>query len=151
MYLHHEEHNIEFNDDDDNSVDYNAQQKLLSALKRRDEFYEKYTIRIHSKNVTIENHGTKGQGNKIRNAKTGLYYDIKVGSKEEGLFFKVNNAVGRKGRQTSLMLYYDSPEQFENHHYTSVDDNVKVEWRRKTAELHKQLEQQRNQRYSLIR
>jgi hypothetical protein len=100
--------------------------------------YEKYTVPFNDywtdnkyyKRITIENYGTGSQGSKIKNAVTGSYYgnNITVGSVYEDILFKVIESSGRNGRQNPLMLYYDTPQQYENHHFTKVSENVKQRW-----------------------
>ncbi len=100
--------------------------------------YEKYTVSFNDywtdnkyyKRITIENYGTGNQGSKIKNAVTGSYYgnNVTVGSVYEDTFFKVIDSSGRNGRQNPLMLYYDTPQQYENHHFTKVSENVKQRW-----------------------
>ena len=51
-----------------------------------------------------------------------------VGSAAEDLYFKVVDSSARSGRKDPLMLYYDTPEQYENHHFTTVETDVKELW-----------------------
>lgn len=71
---------------------------------------------------------------KIVNAITGIRYrdeDPKVkylvGSMEEDLLFKVSISNGENG-QDPVLLFYDSPEQFEKHQYTSLKQTTKETW-----------------------
>lgn len=105
-------------------------------------YYEKYSILFNDfwtdnkfhKYITIENHGTGGHGSRIRNAVTGTYYNAFVGSIEEDLYFKVIDSSGRKGRNYPLMLYYDSPQQYENHHFTKVSEATRQRWIEKSLD-----------------
>ena len=116
-------------------------QKNMPNIKN----YEKYTLPFNDywtdnkyhKRITIENYGTGGQGSKIKNAVTGSYYgnNITVGSTNEDLFFKVIDSSGRNGRQNPLMLYYDTPQQYENHHFTKVSENVKQRWLERSTNI----------------
>jgi hypothetical protein len=67
------------------------------------------------------------QGTTIRNAISGSYYygDI-VGSKREDLYYKVGISTG--DGKDSIVLFYDSPEQYERHMYTVVDSENKQRW-----------------------
>lgn len=133
---------------DESSVDFKLRQKeAADALKRLDKNYEKYSIAFNDnwtdgkyyKRITIENYGSGSHGTKIRNAVTGSYYDYIVGSSDEDLFFKVSEATGRNGRKDPLMLYYDTPEQYENHHFASVSPEVKQKWFQRSLEAQKRL------------
>lgn len=103
--------------------------------------YEKYKIYInktwhdgkYSKYATIENYGSGSQGSLIRNAITGNKYNIQVGQKIENMLFKVIDSTGRYGRKEPLILYYDSPEQYENHHFVSVSPEIKKRWHEKNV------------------
>lgn len=71
---------------------------------------------------------------KIVNAITGLRYrdedpklNISVGSAHEDLFFKVRISNGETG-QDPVTLFYDSPEQFEKHQYTLLNQKTKEAW-----------------------
>ncbi len=118
----------------DAGIDINSKQPQDGS--RFSKLYEKYRLPFNAvwtdgkyyNYVTIENFGTGLHGSRIRNAVTGAYYDSIVGTADEDLFFKVVDSTGHKGRKEPLMLYYDSPEQYERHHYTSVSHNVKQNW-----------------------
>jgi hypothetical protein len=135
---------------DESSVEFKLRQKeAADALKKMDRHYEKYSISFNDtwtdgkfyKRLTIENYGSGSHGTKIRNAVTGVRYNINVGSADEDLFFKVTDSTGRNGRKEPMMLYYDSPEQYENHHFTSVSPEVKQKWYKRHLEAQKRLEE----------
>jgi hypothetical protein len=65
---------------------------------------------------------------KIRNATDGSYYNMRVGEKDEEQLFKVIVSDGRMGRRDPLMLYYDTPEQYERHRRTTVLPETKEKW-----------------------
>ena len=100
--------------------------------------YDKYSIFVNKVwtngkyygKVLIESYGSGQQGDRIKNAVTGERTRFAVGSSDEDLFFKVSDA-GR--RNIPLVLFYDSPEQYENHHFTAVDDKLKESWNLKHA------------------
>jgi hypothetical protein len=133
---------------EETSVEFNIrQQKSADELKKLDKHYERYIIpynkvgpdkKFHKK-MTIEQYGSKGTGSKIKNAVTGVNYNILVGSSDEDLVFKVVEATGRYGRKEPMTLYYDTPEQFENHHFTSVDTYVKQCWYERNLDARKRL------------
>lgn len=129
---------------DESSVEFKLRQKeAVNAIRRLDKNYEKYSIPFNGtwtdgkyyKNITIENYGSGLSGNLIRNAVTGARYNISVGSTDGDILFKVSESTGRNGRKESLMLYYDSPEQFENHHFITVSPEVKKNWHKRSLEL----------------
>lgn len=93
--------------------------KTLFNKRWKDKFY---------KYVTIDNYGSGQHGSRIRNAVTGHRYPYLVGSPDEALLFKVTDATGRNRRKESLVLYYDSPEQFENHHFIILNQGIKDKW-----------------------
>lgn len=133
---------------DETSVEFELRQtEAADAFKRLDKNYEKYTIPVNKtwidgkfhKRMTIENYGSGSHGTLIRNAVTGARYDIVVGSADEDILFKVIEATGRCGRREPLMLYYDSPEQFENHHFTTVSPDSKQKWYKRSLEAQQRL------------
>jgi len=68
------------------------------------------------------------QGSTIRNAISGSYYHgHRVGSKQEDLYFKVSISTGELGRE-SVVLFYDTPEQYERHMYVTVEPESKQAW-----------------------
>jgi len=103
--------------------------------------YDKYSIFVNKVwtngkyygKVHIENYGSGQQGDRIKNAVTGERTRFTVGSSDEDLFFKVSEASGHNCRNVPLVLFYDSPEQYENHHFTSVDDKLKEAWNARHA------------------
>ncbi len=91
------------------------------------------------KRLTIVSYGSGGIGSKIRNAVTGSSYNFLVGSSDEDLFFKVIDSTGRNKRRDPLMLYYDTPEQYENHRFTKVSVESKSRWNKKFLEAQERL------------
>jgi hypothetical protein len=128
---------------DETSVEFKLRQdKAADAVKRLNRHYQKYSIPFNRtwidgkyyKRFTIEDYGSGSHGTFIRNAVTGARYNIPVGSSDEDILFKVNNSIGRDGRREPVMLYYDSPEQYENHHFTRVSPEVKNKWHKRHLE-----------------
>jgi len=133
---------------DDETSDFRLKQKnTANDLKNLDKKYEKYRVLYNNigpdgkyhKYITIENYGSGSCGTRIRNAVTGTYYNFIVGSSAEDLFFKVIEATGRGGRKESIMLYYDSPEQYENHHLNTVSQEAKERWLYRSLQAQKLL------------
>lgn len=124
------------NDFENDSNNLKKQHFTNSAFQKLNNNYEKYSIPFNKiwidgkfyKRITIKNYGSGCQGTRIINAVTGTKYNIKVGSAEENIFFKVTDSSGINGRNEPLMLYYDSPEQYENHYFTNVSQDTKQQW-----------------------
>ena len=121
---------------DDSS--FNLKMNSTEMGRKVDTKHEKYTIQFNNtwkdgkyrKTVTIENYGSGQQGSRIRNAVTGEKYSHSelVGSKFEDLYFKVIESTGRFNRRDPLILFYDTPDQYENHHFTTVNPLTKEKW-----------------------
>ena len=109
---------------DDFSVGKKNQKKKKSNKKKDDIGYRK----IKSKHGKLEYFAT-GQipGAYIRDPIYGRFTDShKVGSYDEDLYFKVTY-IG-SGAKEPDNLYYDNPEQFENHMNCNVKTAAKKMW-----------------------
>jgi hypothetical protein len=133
---------------DDLSMDNKHNKMKSTDLGRNlDKNYEKHIIPFNDtwkdgkyhKTMTIENYGSGQQGTRIRNAVTGVRYPHLVGSSAEDLYFKVIDSTGRSGRKDPLILFYDTPEQYENHHFITVNPDVKENWYEKCLYARKRL------------
>lgn len=71
---------------------------------------------------TVPLYGSK-EGKRVRNAVDGTYYPFYVGSNESASLFKVTESSGFKGRNHPLMLYFDSPKQYEEHMHVKTKAN----------------------------
>jgi hypothetical protein len=142
------EKNVYTYDENDVVLSSNNKKKLLLETKKTDTKYDKYVKELKKKwtdgkyydKVTIELYGSGDSGTRIRNAVTGAKTPYLVGSLNEDLFFKVIDACGNSGRQDSLILFYDTPEQYENHHFIMLDQKVKERWFNKSLEARKRLD-----------
>jgi len=89
--------------------------------------------KVNNKTVPIYIYTTRyTPGSRIRNAVSG-FSDKKIvvgNAKDEDLFFKVSLATGELGNNSyGKHLYYDSPEQYEKHFYTTIHDKrIKDNW-----------------------
>ena len=83
------------------------------------------------KNVYYDLYGSCDMGSHIRHAITGFRTQHIVGTKDEDLYFAVSDARGLTKTQNPLRLYFDSPEQYEKHCYTTVPECVKSVWHNK--------------------
>jgi hypothetical protein len=127
-------------------LDEQEQKKKLD-IKNLDKKYEKYKIPFNAtwkdgkfhKTLTVEIYGSGQQGARIRNAVTGMSCSDLVGSSSEDLYFKVIDSTARHGRNYPLILFYDTPEQYENHQFVKVGTNVKEVWYEKCLAARKRL------------
>ena len=126
-------------DNDNYSLDSNRRRKAVSEFKKGDKNYFKLVQPFNKiwrdgreyKNITIELHGSGQHGTYIRNAVTGHRTNYVVGTSDEDYFFKVSDCRGIKGTTDPIHLYYDSPEQYENHYFIELNQNIKDTWREK--------------------
>lgn len=122
-----------FHPNDENDV-ANSQKKELNNIKSYDMGYcfvyrNKETSSGKIKNTRIDCYTSGDTGMRIRNAETGSYYKYKVGTNEEGLLFKVALATGElRARNSSNVLFYDSPEQYEKHLMAEIHEEIKDKW-----------------------
>lgn len=106
-------------------------QGLTDSIKSLDKNYHCIRVDIPGKpgKAKIEYFNSQGCGNPIRNAITGeRYRDKLVGSKCEDAFFKICIPHAEGGNNT---LFYESPEAFERHQYTTLDEKTKAAWKLK--------------------
>jgi len=70
-------------------------------------------------------------GSLIRDALTGHYYNVTVGSLEEENFFKVRML--NKYFEFPVTAFYSSPEEFEREHFTKLSDKTIERWHKRNA------------------
>lgn len=134
-----------YNPTDDYAEDTKGK-STVEDIKSLDKHYQKYSKILNTtwvdgrfyKKVKIECYGSGQHGSRIRNAATGQYYPALVGSADEDTLFKVIDAVGRNGRKEPLTLFYDSPEQYENHRFVVLSQRLKEKWYQKSLLARKQ-------------
>lgn len=82
--------------------------------------------------VPVKFFPTKSTPNSIiKNALNGAFQTpFRVGSRDEDLFFSVLLATGEFGQEAPL-LFYDSPEQYEQHFFVKLNVDSKDAWRQK--------------------
>lgn len=84
---------------------------------------------IGRKSVKVSFYETTNTPNHyIRNAVSGSVMPYRVSSLDEDLFYSVLLATGETG-QTSALLFYDNPEQYEQHFNVSLPTESKDAWR----------------------
>lgn len=160
--MHYEDDRFHPNNDDDNSVEeyeYNyvgndarsettrgsaansmhkKNRKMLEDMKSIDKGYHTVDILVNGVKKPVDYYSTPmTPGAIIRDATTGARNQNRfVGSMDECLFFKVGySGIGCK--EGSLVLFYDSPEQYEKHMYTTVDAATKSKWVDNCMEIRK--------------
>ena len=134
--MHHEDdvfnpNNVNYENDVENTN--NLFSDILFDTKKLDKGYRKFYKKYNKiwkdgkfyKTITIELY--LSNGSRIRHAISGEMYDYKVGSKSEDLFFKVKNVSGLLGKE-SKNLFYNSPEEYEEHQDSIVSTEVKLAW-----------------------
>jgi hypothetical protein len=99
----------------------------LGKFKRKSKYYHK--MNRGGVQIGVYSSGQTGF-TCIRNAETGELSNYVVGSLNEDLFFKVAVATG-EFPCGPITLFYNSPEHFEKHQYTIVDEEMKLHWREK--------------------
>jgi hypothetical protein len=122
-----------FHPNEENDI-LNHQKKELNNIKSCDPgygyiFIDKLLPSGKNKKTRVDCYTTGVSGSNIRNAETGDFYKYKVGSKDEDLFFKIALASGKlKTKNSSNILFYDSPEQLEKHLFIEIDNYIKEQW-----------------------
>jgi hypothetical protein len=84
---------------------------------------------IHSS--TPSYYSSNGCRSRVRNARTGAYYNFYVGDKEETTLFRVTDATGVYGNKDPNQLYYDSPMEYMEHREIPVDEATLASWKTK--------------------
>ena len=110
--------------------------KLFEDAKKIDNGYHKLKMGKTEKLSGIEVYSTNSTpGTMIRDAITGARFEsYKVGSKNEHLFFKVGMAAGHT-ESGNIILFFDSPEQYEKHMKTTVSQSIKETWTNNCAKV----------------
>lgn len=114
----------------------NNEKKALSEVKRsitnRHTVTKKFNGEWRGKfyrTVTFSYFGTSAtSGNRIIHAITGATTNFIIGrKKDESRFFKVVMANGENATGP-VHLFYNSPEEYENHQYLELDQTIKDKW-----------------------
>ncbi len=145
-----------FNPENPNDYDNDVREYDMSKMFKEDKGLNKLTRKVQmndgkikSKRINVFTSG--GVGTNIRDAETGEYYPNKVGSKDEELFFKVGISTGEC---TSLNgynnLFYCSPQHYENHLHTDVDQERIAAWEEKRNNRLKELNKKNKPKFESI-
>jgi hypothetical protein len=125
--MYNEEH---LENADDISFESNRQ-KVNDFIKDK-RHYKIKRVNIDGKRKKIDIFGSGPIDYTIRNAVSGFKYTGHiVGSKFEDLYFKVKLATGEVAGAESITLFYDDPEQCENHLFQEFPQEVKEKWYKK--------------------
>ncbi len=85
-------------------MDAKAEDSGFNVISRRDS---------GGKTKKVEMYTSSGIGNFIRDAETGEYYNEKVGSKDEDLYFKISLSTGEcTSKNNSSAMYFQSPAHY---------------------------------------
>jgi hypothetical protein len=81
------------------------------------------------KTKKMEMYTSSGTGNFIRDAETGEYYNEKVGSKDEDLYFKISLSTGEcTSKNNSSAMYFQSPAHYMSCMKTTVSPATIARW-----------------------
>lgn len=126
-----------YNPADNNDYDDQNEDDMFEQAKRQDKGYNVIYRTAFRKNgkkyqKKIQIYTSSGTGNLIRDAETGEYFEYKVGSNDEDLFFKVMLATGEcTSANGSYTLFYASPQHYATHLQCNVDSALALAWERK--------------------
>lgn len=142
--LYEEDHfhptNSDITLEDIKSKKVNKQSKIIENVRTFDSGYIVKSIEVIKQTrkgylkrqiEKIEMYGSGDIGSHIRNAISGQRTPHLVGSKDEDLYFSVVEATGINGRSEGVRLFYDSPEQYESHFHTTLNQSIKERWHNK--------------------
>ena len=154
-------------DDDSTLFSFHAGIEQIRFSKKNHAEGYRCVVKQSQKNKTgkpllLEYFTTKNvNGNPIRNARTGyLYSQYRVGQINEFLFFKTRLcteesyeaqmfSLRQLSQKTNIpmyekpepdLLFYDSPEEYENHHQVTLSQELKDKWRARYEKMLRYLE-----------
>jgi len=141
--------------DDNLSIDSNNK-NVLDEAKAIDRGYTKIyrtdeteTGKLRRRKIDV--YTTGGVGSQIRDAETGEYYNNKVGSLDEELFFKVKLSTGEgNSLNGSNTLFYSSPQQCMAHLDEEIPQNIIDTWQQKKNVRAQIVEEQRRPRVAVV-
>lgn len=131
MY-YNDPYDITNENDIDNELNSNDEYNTI------DKGYSKIKQKVGGIYKNIEYYKTPNRpGAIVRNAVTGSYTNVLVGSFKEDLYYKVNITAGQPDadKNNPSILFFDSPEQFEKHFYCTVSKITKDKWNLKNTSL----------------
>jgi hypothetical protein len=103
--------------------------KISSNPKIEDSGYNCVYRQVDGTRVKVEFYETSATPNMyIRDAISGYRLPYKTSTSDEDLFFSVRFATGENKRRDAMNLFYDNPEQYERHFFTTVSQATKDAW-----------------------
>lgn len=111
--------------------------KLFDEFKTTDRNYHSVKRDVNGKVVSVELYDTSiTPGTRIRDATSGAtHLNLKLGSSDEDLFFKVKIATGEKGfGQEAHTFFFESPEVYERYTGATVSQETKEKWLKKNID-----------------
>ena len=118
---------------DDNSIsESKINEEIIKKYDKNYHIYRRSTTvvnkgKTYNKTLKVGLYASGGVGSNIRDAETGVYYDYKVGSKDENLFFSVVDCTGTKSK-SSIVFFYHSPKHYESVNMTTVSEDTHYRW-----------------------
>ena len=114
-----------------NENDFDNEGNSTDGYNTLDKGYRKIKQKVNGVYKYIEYYKTPNRpGATIRDAITGYNTLVCVGSLKEDLYYKVNIADGHSDNNPSI-LFFENPEQFEDHFYCTVSNSTKEKWKSK--------------------
>ena len=123
--------------EDNNRIVYkNQQRKLVNAYNSLDKDFRIITIGNGPNKTEVGVYATNDYpGTIVRDAITGAKQTpFRVGSPDEYLFFKVKLALNGMSSNSDVFYFY-TPERYEEHLQTTVNQHKKEAWTNKYAEV----------------
>jgi len=110
------------------------QRKNMDEYKMIDKGYRKLVLPFGPQKIEVEYYHTSSTpGTVIRDAITGARMpQHRVGTKAEELYFKTRVSLDKADHEGNI-LFFNSPEQYERHMYTTVSQELKEEWHNRCA------------------
>ena len=145
--VNNDSYSVSNSDSESLNENANKQRKMLDDLKKMDKGYHKiyrfFNIENEDKagkkmmirkKKSVEIYSTSVfPRSKIRGAIGGAYYpSFKVGTMDENLFFKIAMSTGEC--RDNNIFFFDTPEQYEKHMNTTLDQPIKERWYEKFNE-----------------
>lgn len=103
------------------------EENITKQINPRKHFLKR---KFDGKKMTVVVFETNFSNTHAMNAMTNIPYKVKFGSKNEDSLFSIIIATGETG-QNPLILFYDSPEQYERHFFTDLSPETKRRWHKK--------------------
>jgi hypothetical protein len=132
-----------YESDDDDTLDSikKKNRKLWEDSKNKIKGFHKINRVFNNKKYEIDLYSTSNTpGTMICDAITGnKYKEYRVGSLNEHLFFKVRLSTGEFEKKCVDSLFFDSPEQYERHMKTTLSQDIKEKWLKKSMEIKEQI------------